>query len=491
VSPDNEVPAFAPEGPRLGPSHADLPWTHRYARQVLLHDVLALALAALGAVWLRFGSNSPHLAHGGSYYVVAADLVLIWIAALAFGRCYEPRFLAEGGEEYKRVGNASLKLFGLVGFLAFASKSDVARGFLLLFFPFGLGALVTGRWLMRQRLARARAQGRAFHRLLVVGRYASVSELVGRLERDRGHGFKVVGACVSGGPDAAGPLLQAPVVGGLTDVRNAVQQVRADTVAIAGSPELTGEALRRLSYELERTGTDLLVAPALLNVTGNRISIRPVAGVALLHVDEPELDGARKLVKNVFDRSFALVAVTLLLPVLLCLMLLVKLTSEGPALFRQTRVGRDGDLFELYKLRTMQVDAEQRLAEVMALNEVQGGVLFKLREDPRITPVGRWLRKWSLDELPQLVNVLRGQMSMVGPRPPLPTEVENYEGHARRRLLVKPGITGLWQVSGRADLAWEDAVRLDLQYVENWSLGMDLVIMAKTTMAVVRGSGAY
>jgi exopolysaccharide biosynthesis polyprenyl glycosylphosphotransferase len=280
-------------------------------------------------------------------------------------------------------------------------------------------------------------------------------------------------------------------VGSLSDVRQAVEDLRADTVAVAGSPELTGEALRRLSYDLEGTGIDLLVAPALLNVAGNRISIRPVAGVPLLHVDEPELDGARKLVKMLFDRGVALCLLLVLSPLLLVLMVAVKVSSRGPMLFRQTRVGRDGELFSLLKLRTMQPDAESRLQELMALNEAPGGVLFKLKDDPRVTPLGRWLRKWSLDELPQLINVVIGQMSMVGPRPPLPTEVEKYQGHARRRLLVKPGITGLWQVSGRSDLSWEEAVRLDLQYVENWSLGLDMVVIAKTLLAVVRSAGAY
>ncbi|MCU1596076.1 MAG: Undecaprenyl-phosphate galactose phosphotransferase, partial [Frankiales bacterium] len=396
---------------------------------------------------------------------------------------------AEGPDEYKRVGSASLRLFGLLGFLAFATKTDVARGFVLLFLPLGLAGLFLGRWLMRVRLARTREHGRSYHRVLVVGNYSTVHELVTQLENDLRHGFRVVGACVSGTPH--GDAEAVHVVGGLGDVRQVVKELGVDTVAVAGSPELTGESLRRLSYDLEGTGIDLLVAPALLNVAGNRISIRPVAGVPLLHVDEPELDGARKVVKMIFDRSTSLLLLVLLSPVLLAAMIAVKVTSRGPMLFRQTRVGRDGQLFSLLKLRTMQVDAEQRLQELLDRNEVRGGVLFKLKDDPRVTPLGRFLRKWSLDELPQLINVLAGQMSMVGPRPPLPTEVEKYEGHAHRRLLVKPGITGLWQVSGRSDLSWEDAVRLDLQYVENWSLGLDMAVLAKTLLAVVRSAGAY
>jgi exopolysaccharide biosynthesis polyprenyl glycosylphosphotransferase len=483
---DRDASAQSPLPPGVS---SPAPWTRRYLRQAVLADVIAVSLSGIVAVFLRFGSDSL-LHHAVSYYIVAGDIGLAWIACLALSRCYELRFLTEGPEEYKRVGNASLRLFGVLGFLAYATKTDVARGFVLVFFPLGLMALMLGRWIVRLLLARAREEGRAFHRVVVVGRYAAVQDLIAQLEADKRHGFRVVGACVSGAPDS-GADLGVPVLGTLIGVRKAVLERGADTVAVAGSPELTGEALRRLSYDLEGSGIDLLVSPALLNVTGNRISIRPVGGVPLLHVDEPELDGARKLVKMLFDRGTSIALLVLLSPLLVVLMLGVKLSSRGPALFRQTRVGRDGELFSLLKLRTMQIDAEARLQDLLQHNESAGGMLFKLKDDPRVTPLGRFLRKWSLDELPQLVNVFAGQMSMVGPRPPLPTEVERYEGHAHRRLLVKPGITGLWQISGRSDLSWEDTVRLDLQYVENWSLGLDMAVMAKTLLAVFRSAGAY
>ncbi len=467
-------------------------WTEHYARRVLVHDSVAVGTAGLLAVLLRFGEDSPVLRGVLSYYLVAAVMALGWLAVLGLSRCYEPRFLIAGTEEYRRVTSASLRLFGAVGFIAYATKTDVARGFLLWFFPLGLLGLLLGRQRVRRLLARQRSQGSGFHRTVVIGSAGAVRELVERLQQNTGSGFQVVGVCVTGGVESLGDAVieGVPIVGTLTSVRRVVESLGVDTVAVAGA-SLGGEALRRLSYELEGTGIDLLMAPAVLNIAGNRISIRPVAGMPLLHVNEPELDGSRKVLKATFDHTTAAVGLVLLAPALLVLCLLVKLTSRGPALFRQTRVGRDGELFSVLKLRTMQVDAEQRLHEFLALNESDGGVLFKLRNDPRITPVGRWLRAWSLDELPQLVNVLRGQMSMVGPRPPLPTEVEKYEGHAHRRLLVKPGITGLWQVSGRSDLTWEESVRLDLQYVENWSLGLDIAVLAKTLTAVVRSSGAY
>ncbi|HVE73634.1 MAG TPA: sugar transferase, partial [Mycobacteriales bacterium] len=226
------------------------------------------------------------------------------------------------------------------------------------------------------------------------------------------------------------------------------------------------------------------------NVTGTRISIRPVAGLPLLHLDEPELRGMRPMIKGAFDRTVAATALFLLSPFLLALAVGVRLTSPGPALFKQVRVGRDGQEFLCWKFRSMHLDAESQLEALREHNE-HDGVLFKLRDDPRVTPFGRWLRSWSLDELPQLVNVVRGQMSLVGPRPPLPSEVAQYAGHTRRRLLVKPGMTGLWQVSGRSALSWEETVRLDLQYVENWSLGLDLAVLAKTVVSVARRHGAY
>ncbi len=264
----------------------------------------------------------------------------------------------------------------------------------------------------------------------------------------------------------------------------------ADTVIVLSCPELDGDALRRLAWRLERAEVDLIVASALVDVAGDRTTIRPVDGLPMLHVEHPRLEGGARVVKEILDRVGAAVLLALLSPLLLTLAVGIRGHSPGPVFFRQVRVGRDGQPFVMYKFRSMYLDAEARLAEVRHLNE-HDGVLFKVRDDPRVTPVGRWLRRLSLDELPQLFNVLRGQMSLVGPRPPLPEEVATYPDDVRRRLAVKPGMTGLWQVSGRSDLPWEEAVRLDLRYVENWSLSFDLVIMARTVSAVARAAGAY
>jgi len=273
-------------------------------------------------------------------------------------------------------------------------------------------------------------------------------------------------------------------------VAEAVRLTDADTVAVLASPDLGPEQLRRLAWELEPTGADLMVAPSLVEVAGPRLSIRPVSGLPLLQVEQPSFSGGRRLVKDSFDRSVAFIAIVLLSPLLAGCALAVRLTSKGPAIFKQQRIGRGGAPFTMYKFRSMVVDAEEQRAALMAQSDREG-VLFKMARDPRITRVGAWLRRYSLDELPQLFNVALGSMSLVGPRPPLPEEVEQYGDDVRRRLLVRPGVTGLWQVSGRSDLSWEESVRLDLRYVDNWSLAADLLILWKTLRAVVRGSGAY
>src|SRR5258708_22360406 len=278
-----------------------------------------------------------------------------------------------------------------------------------------------------------------------------------------------------------------PVIGGLQSVADVVRRVEADTVAVLACPEMAGNRLRNLSWELEKTGTDLCVAPALLDVAGPRTTIRPVAGLPLLHLDRPEFTGARLVLKALFDKTAALAALIVTWPMLAVLALAIRLDDGGPALFRQTRVGKDSRTFTVYKFRTMVIDAEQRKADLRR-QAGQHRVLFKLRNDPRITRAGTWLRRWSLDELPQLINVLNGDMSLVWPRPALPDEAAMYGDHVRRRLVVKPGITGLWQVSGRSDLTWDDSLRLDLRYVETSSLMLDLHILWRTLSAGVRGA---
>ena len=301
-------------------------------------------------------------------------------------------------------------------------------------------------------------------------------------------GFAIVGACLPVG-DSPDPDVDLEVLGSIDQVVAAVRDAAADTVAVTSSPEITADVLKRLAWDLEGSGVDLVVAPTVTDVAGPRISIRPVGGLPLLYVDEPVFTGPTRVVKRGIDVVGSGVGLLLLSPVLLAIAVWIRATSSGPALFRQTRIGRDGEEFRVFKYRTMYQDAEARKAELLDENETDG-LLFKITDDPRITRPGKLLRRASIDELPQLINVFKGEMSLVGPRP-LPVDDSDFEGHVRRRLLVRPGITGLWQVSGRSDISWDEAVRLDLYYVENWSLALDVTILMRTVLAVWRGEGAY
>lgn len=402
-------------------------------------------------------------------------------------RGYEPRFFGVGSDEFRRVLGVGVYLTAMVANLSYATKAEVARGYVLVALPLLVALDLSGRFALRKRLHHLRARGMCMRRTLAVGHPDAVTDLIREFRRTPYHGIRIVAACLPAGRTRT-DLDGVPVLGGFTDVVAALRLCHADTVAILACPEMDAVRLRRLSWQLEKGATDLYVASALMDVAGPRTTIRPIAGLPLLHVDHPELTGGRRLVKSLFDRLVAGLALLLLSPALVTIAALVR--TGGPALFVQRRVGRDGATFPMLKFRTMVPDAEHRRTELLAGNDGTGP-LFKMRADPRITRIGRWLRRYSLDELPQLINVLRGHMSLVGPRPPLPEEVERYGADVYRRLVVRPGLTGLWQVSGRSDLAWDEAVRLDLRYVENWSLTLDMQILWKTASAVLRGSGAY
>jgi exopolysaccharide biosynthesis polyprenyl glycosylphosphotransferase len=378
----------------------------------------------------------------------------------------------------------------VVAVIAYTFKLDLARGYVAIALPVGTLTLLLGRYGQRKWLHAQRRRGNYLRRVIVVGGVDGIHDLASQLADYPYVGYTLVGACLPT-PSEAFALPEVPVLGSLTQVMRAVEEANADTVAVASGPGMSPAVLRRLSWEIEGTGIDLVVAPALLDVAGPRISVRPVAGLPLLHVEEPELSGVRQLMKATVEWAFATVAFLLALPVLVALAIIVRIDSQGAPLFRQTRVGKAGHEFTVYKLRTMRADAESLLDSLREQNEAADGLLFKIREDPRVTAVGRWLRKWSLDELPQLWNVVRGDMALVGPRPPLPGEVARYGPEVARRLLVRPGITGLWQVSGRSNLSWDDSVRLDLYYVENWSLALDAMIVWKTVFAIFRREGAF
>ncbi len=474
----HEVPAIVP----LSSRSTEPRWVGVYRWAAVGGDLLAAMLGVSIALLTRFGYHV-----GSSYLVVSSVLPLAWVAAVALSKGYDSRFYGAGPDEFRSLLRAGVGLTAAVAMTSYVTKAEIARGFVVLAIPVMVVAALLLRYALRKDLHRHRVRGRCMHRVLVVGRSGPAATLCEHLESRPTDGFRVVATCRPRG-DGNGPMqpeeLDEP------DILAAADRHAVEVVAIATDPELAGQLLRRLSWALEQRGIELIVSPGIIEVAGPRISVRPVAGLSLLHLERPSVSGGPHLMKAVFDRVVALGIVAVLSPLLLGLALAVKLSSSGPVLFRQQRVGRAGAEFTMLKFRSMYVDAEARLSDLYALSD-GNGVIFKMRNDPRMTPLGRWIRRFSLDELPQLFNVLRGDMSLVGPRPPLAEEVALYAADDSRRMLVKPGMTGLWQVSGRSDLSWDESVRLDLRYVDNWSMTLDLLILWKTVRAVFYGAGAY
>jgi exopolysaccharide biosynthesis polyprenyl glycosylphosphotransferase len=459
-------------------------WAKDYLRRIALADLGCAVVGVSAAVQLRFGNHVT-----GAYVALSLALPVLWLGSVALAGGYDVRFIGTGSDEFRKVLNAGVGLTAAVAIISYVVNTELSRAYLLIALPSITLFDLFARYAMRKRLHKLRTAGQCMSSVVAVGHESAVAGLITELRRDRYHGLTVVGACVAQ-PSECDEVAGVPVYGGLDDVSAAVRGFGADTVAVLACPEMDGIRLRGLAWELEKTGTDLCVSPALLDVAGPRTTIRPTAGLTLLHVDHPQLAGLRLLVKDLFDRCIAAAALILLFPVMVLLSVMIRLSDRGPALFTQFRVGKHGHAFRIYKFRTMVVDAEERREQLLASNDTDG-VLFKLRRDPRVTAIGAHLRRWSLDELPQLFNVLLGHMSLVGPRPALPDEAARYADHVRRRLVVKPGLTGLWQVNGRSDLSWEESIRLDLRYVENWSFALDLQIMWKTISALLRRSGAY
>jgi len=410
-----------------------------------------------------------------------------FVALVASSRGYMRKSLGSAPAEFESALRGVV-LLGL-GLMAatFTWQLDVPRRLVF----FGLPLLWVLSWAdrhgRRRRLHRARERGEAMVPTLVVGRVGEVVRLVDKLRASPYHGFEPTAACLPD-PEALGRVNGIDVVGGLADIVQAAVDRNIEVVVLSMS-SLSGDALRRLSWALGRAKVDLVVAPDLVEVAGPRLTLRPAAGVSLLDV-EVEAPRRRLLTKSIMDRSLATIGLAVsLVPVALAALAVV-VTSAGGPFFRQTRVGLDGKTFTMWKLRTMYIDAEER-KKALAESSDGAGLLFKMRADPRVTPVGRFLRRTSIDELPQLWNIVKGDMSLVGPRPPLLEEVAAYPDHVGRRLHVRPGLTGLWQVSGRSDLDWDASVALDLRYVDNWSVAMDLMILWKTGRAVLKGDGAY
>ena len=492
----------APARARLIAGTAGRPvWEAAYASLLLAMDAVAITVASAIALGLRFGQEaSPrltgvqvgHAVDGLSYTFIVAAITPVWVAVLGTSRAYEPRYLGVGADEFKRVVNGSVRFAALLAFLSFAGRAELSRAFVAVAIPLGLVLLLLERFAARKVLHRMRQSNRCLHKVVAVGSREEVEALVKHVRREPYAGLQVVAVSL---PDYEHkpPMIDGPPLLSLGPARDLAMRlagVGVDTVAVAGMSALSSRELRELAWDLEGSGIDLIVAPAITDVTGPRIHVRPVAGLPLLHVEEPTFGGARKGIKAAIDYAAGvLLALLLVLPGLL-IALAIKRDSKGPVFYRQERVGKDGRAFRIWKFRTMRIGADEEREALLGQNE-HDGPMFKVRADPRVTKVGVGLRRHSLDELPQLLNVLFGSMSLVGPRPPLRSEVDQYAEHVHRRLLVKPGMTGLWQVSGRADLTWEEAVRLDLYYVENWSVALDFMILWKTFFAVLRGRGAY
>jgi len=465
-------------------------------QRIGLTDLLVIIWAVMGAQLIRFGDSAAQAtlsAEQGTsfelgYTLFSVVLIGVWVLMLNVHGSYDHRLLGHGPEEYKAVATASLWLFGMLAVVSYVLRLDVARGYVAMALPAGMIGLLVSRWLWRTWLTLHRAQGLLSASVLAVGDQEHLEGLIRALNSVPEAGYRVVAACCGDADRSSfGPI---PVLGDESQAAEIARQIGVTTVACTSSSRFGADGLRRLGWALEGQDVDLVVAPGLTDVAGPRVLTRPVAGLSLLHVEEPVFEGLRLAVKTTFDRCAAAFLLILLSPLFAVVAVLIKADRKGPVFYRQERVGKDGTFFPMLKFRTMLVGAEAMLPSLRDRSEGQG-LLFKLRDDPRITPIGIKLRRYSLDELPQLINVLRGEMSLVGPRPPLPSEVENYSHDVRRRLLVKPGMTGLWQINGRSDLSWDESVRFDLYYVENWSVMSDLMILWRTGRAVLRASGAY
>ena len=464
-------------------------WFLRYRRQAVAMD-FAVALAA-GTFCTLVPIGSASLAER---LVGALALPVLWVVAVLLCHGYERRYLGITADEYRAIGRAVVAIIGVVGVTSWLAHLEIARGMVLGAAPVLLVFGLVGRKVLRRALSVRRSAGRDFQRTVVIGNVRTVAPLIRQLRHAQGEGMQVVGACVSGidtEGDFSTQVEGVPVFGYPDEAMYAIDLLDAEVVAVSSDPELSGPSLRRLAWSLEEREVDLVIAPGLFEVAGPRLSIRPSAGMPLLHVERPAMSGARRVFKRTVDLVLALALSVVAAPILIAIAVAIRFDSPGSVIFRQTRVGARGESFQMFKFRTMCVDAEERKAGLVPSVDAGNPVLFKIRRDPRVTSVGRVLRRLSIDEVPQLVNVIRGDMSLVGPRPPLPSEVAGYESDATRRLRVKPGLTGLWQVSGRSDLSWDESLRLDLWYVDNWSLLLDLQIIVRTAKAVLRGTGAY
>ena len=484
-----------PEGQPAARRPSGREWARYLARVLHLTDSLLVLLSVLIGYVIRFdgGHSFAESRDNALGAVLAAGLAVSWIGALHFYRTRDPKVLGVGSSEYKRVAVATTRVFGLLAVFLVVFRLEPAWAFYVASFPLGLLVLVGNRWLARRWYNRKQADGQFLVKAIVIGQPEDVRYVLGRIAKKTGAAYEILGVSLPGA--RRGMMLDVdgrriPVLSSTDDVVRTVGKYGAEAVIVAGPVPGGNQYIRELGWRLEEHRAELVLASTLTNVAGPRIHWRPVEGLPLMHVDVPQYSGGKHVLKRLLDMAGASVALVLLSPLFLALAVVVKRNGPGPVFFKQERVGKAGQPFRMIKFRSMVTDAEASLGALMASNQ-GSGVLFKMQDDPRVTSCGRWMRRYSLDELPQFWNVLTGEMSLVGPRPPLQREVEAYERHTHRRMLIKPGITGLWQVNGRSDLPWDEAVRLDLYYVENWSIMGDVIIMWRTFKAMCMPAGAY
>ncbi len=464
----------------------------RHSRRKALSDAGIICLMVAVATVAVFAGEPDALR---TYAVGSAGLAVLWMVALGLNGYRANRVVGRRVSEYTSVALATLQLFGLIAIGALLLHVDISRSYLAIAFPAGLIGLLLNRRHWRRVAAAELSSVEHQVSVLVVGSSRSAADVAATFVRDPDAGYRVVGICTPEGPTSRDRSVDVdghaiPVVGIDQAIADAVRRTGAHTVALATTDHLHPTEVRRLIWELDSLGVDLMIAPGLVDIAEDRLHSRPVAGMTMFEVSKPQHEGANSAAKRAFDIVFTAIAMIVVAPLFALTALAVRLSGPGPVFYMSERIGLKGTTFTMLKFRSM-VDGADAGAPAMISTDGTSPMFWKAKDDPRITRVGKVIRKYSIDELPQFINVLRGDMSVVGPRPQVRREVDSYDYLIRRRLSVKPGLTGLWQVSGRSDLQTEDAVRLDLSYIENWSPIKDLVIIVKTIKTVLAGDGAY
>ncbi|MCZ8379305.1 sugar transferase [Mycobacterium sp. CPCC 205372] len=475
-------------------------WQQSYARRVLVVDAIivisALAAAQIGRFHLLPVDNLSERADWGPVTALSAALGATWLLALTLVQSRDVSLVGVGTEEYRRVVSATAWVFGAAAVGSLLLQTDLSRGYLVIALPSGLIGLLVGRHLLRRQLAHQRANGRYTTRVVVLGKPSSIAMLCDHFDRSTPSGYVVAGVCIPGydrevGADLITAAGVVPVLGDEQSVERAIELTQADAIAITAVEHLGHDKMRELAWRLDSLDVDMIVVPGMTDIAGPRLKLRPIDNLPLFHIARPRHDGVSMYPKRAFDLVVGAAALLALTPMLLVAALAIKYDDGGPVFFRQERVGLHGRRFRIWKFRTMSTDAEATQSVERASTDPAGSIFFKSASDSRITRVGRFLRKTSIDEVPQLFNVLSGSMSLVGPRPLVPGEGASVNHFVERRSLVKPGMTGLWQISGRSDVSEEERIRLDHSYVDNWSPVTDLVIVWRTVRAVLRREGAY